>query len=224
MAARAEELPAADELHIAKFWAADGGQRVVHAAQHLHGGIGVDLDYPVHRYFRWAKVIELTLGTATEHLLRLGRADRGGTDQLEGRRQTCRARNSLISGGNKSMKRYRGVALAVVLVLLSAVVQPERKLSAESSSSPGPGRRRLSVGGDTALANGGFGDLSKVCTRGGRQGRADKGVTDTDIHIGTVTDKGFPARSGLNKEMYDGADRIRQRGATATAASSVASS
>jgi alkylation response protein AidB-like acyl-CoA dehydrogenase len=68
----AEELPAADELHIAKFWAADGGHRVVHATQHLHGGIGVDLDYPVHRYFRWTKVIELSLGSATEHLRHLG--------------------------------------------------------------------------------------------------------------------------------------------------------
>jgi alkylation response protein AidB-like acyl-CoA dehydrogenase len=67
-----EGLPAADELAIAKFWAADGGHRVVHAAQHLHGGIGMDTDYPVHRYYRWSKVIELTLGTATEHLRRLG--------------------------------------------------------------------------------------------------------------------------------------------------------
>jgi alkylation response protein AidB-like acyl-CoA dehydrogenase len=67
-----EELSAADELHIAKFWAADGGHRIVHATQHLHGGIGVDLDYPVHRYFRWTKVIELSLGSATEHLRRLG--------------------------------------------------------------------------------------------------------------------------------------------------------
>jgi acyl-CoA dehydrogenase len=68
----ASELPAADEVHIAKFWAADGGHRVVHATQHLHGGIGVDLDYPIHRYFRWTKVIELMLGTATEHLRLLG--------------------------------------------------------------------------------------------------------------------------------------------------------
>jgi alkylation response protein AidB-like acyl-CoA dehydrogenase len=68
----AQELPADDEVHIAKFWASFGGDRVVHAAQHLHGGVGVDLDYPVHRYFRWSKVIELTLGTATEHLRRLG--------------------------------------------------------------------------------------------------------------------------------------------------------
>jgi alkylation response protein AidB-like acyl-CoA dehydrogenase len=61
-----------DELMVAKYWAAEGAQRVVHAAQHLHGGIGVDLDYPIHRYFRWAKVLELTLGGASPSLLRLG--------------------------------------------------------------------------------------------------------------------------------------------------------
>jgi alkylation response protein AidB-like acyl-CoA dehydrogenase len=67
-----EELPSSDEVHIAKFWASFGGDRVVHAAQHLHGGVGMDLDYPVHRYFRWSKVNELMLGTATEHLRLLG--------------------------------------------------------------------------------------------------------------------------------------------------------
>jgi alkylation response protein AidB-like acyl-CoA dehydrogenase len=65
-------LPATAEVSVAKFWAADGGQRVVHAAQHLHGGIGVDRDYPLHRYFLWAKHLELTLGGATSQLLRLG--------------------------------------------------------------------------------------------------------------------------------------------------------
>ena len=67
-----EGLPAAEELAIAKFWAAEGAHRVVHAAQHLHGGIGVDADYPVHRTFRWAKHIELALGGGTTHLRRLG--------------------------------------------------------------------------------------------------------------------------------------------------------
>jgi len=67
-----EGLPAAAEVAVAKFWAADGGQRVVHAAQHLHGGIGVDRDYPLHRYFLWAKELELTLGGATPQLLKLG--------------------------------------------------------------------------------------------------------------------------------------------------------
>jgi len=65
-------LAAAKEVAVAKFWAADGGQRVVHAAQHLHGGIGVDRDYPLHRCFLWAKQIELTLGGATSQLRRLG--------------------------------------------------------------------------------------------------------------------------------------------------------
>ena len=65
-------MDATDELMVAKYWAAEGAQRVVHAAQHLHGGIGMDLDYPIHRYFRWAKVLELTLGGASPSLLRLG--------------------------------------------------------------------------------------------------------------------------------------------------------
>ena len=66
-------LPAAAEVAIAKYWAAEGGQRVVHAASHLHGGVGVDRDYPLHRYFLLTRQIELTLGGATESLRRLGR-------------------------------------------------------------------------------------------------------------------------------------------------------
>jgi len=65
-------LPADDEVAIAKFWAADGGQRVAHAAQHLHGGVGADVDYPLRRYFTWAKANELMLGSATRQLLQLG--------------------------------------------------------------------------------------------------------------------------------------------------------
>ena len=49
----------------AKFWAAEGGWRVVHAAHHLHGGFGVDRDYPLHRYFLLMKHLELQLGSAT---------------------------------------------------------------------------------------------------------------------------------------------------------------
>ncbi len=68
----ANGLPADDALSVAKYWAAEGGQRVAHAAQHLHGGIGVDTAYPLHRYFRWTKQIELTFGGAMVHLTRLG--------------------------------------------------------------------------------------------------------------------------------------------------------
>jgi alkylation response protein AidB-like acyl-CoA dehydrogenase len=63
---------AATELAIAKFWVADGGQRVAHACQHLHGGMGATTEYPIHRYFRWAKQLEHTLGGAPDQLLRLG--------------------------------------------------------------------------------------------------------------------------------------------------------
>lgn len=65
-------VPASEELAIAKHWAADGAHRVVHAAQHLHGGIGVDTDYPVHRTYRWAKHGELSFGSGVAHLRRLG--------------------------------------------------------------------------------------------------------------------------------------------------------
>ena len=68
-----EGLPATAEVAVAKFWAADGGQRVVHAATHLHGGVGVDREYPLHRYFLLTRQIELTLGGAHDSLARLGR-------------------------------------------------------------------------------------------------------------------------------------------------------
>jgi alkylation response protein AidB-like acyl-CoA dehydrogenase len=67
-----EGLPATAEVSTAKYWAAWGGQRVVHAAQHLHGGVGVDRDYPLHRCFLQAKELELQLGGATRQLLALG--------------------------------------------------------------------------------------------------------------------------------------------------------
>jgi 3-oxocholest-4-en-26-oyl-CoA dehydrogenase beta subunit len=69
----AEGLPCDEQLLSAKFWAAEGGQRVVHAAHHVHGGVGVDRDYPLHRYFLLVKQLELQLGSATPSLLRLGR-------------------------------------------------------------------------------------------------------------------------------------------------------
>jgi alkylation response protein AidB-like acyl-CoA dehydrogenase len=56
----------------AKFWAADAGHRVAHTAVHVHGGIGIDTSYPLHRYFVAAKRAEFTLGGATAQLLRLG--------------------------------------------------------------------------------------------------------------------------------------------------------
>ncbi|HEX3962225.1 MAG TPA: acyl-CoA dehydrogenase family protein [Trebonia sp.] len=63
--------PADREISVAKFWASEGASRVTATAQHLHGGMGVVTDYPLHRYLLWAKQLELSLGSASWHLSRL---------------------------------------------------------------------------------------------------------------------------------------------------------
>jgi alkylation response protein AidB-like acyl-CoA dehydrogenase len=74
--ARGED--AEDTVAVAKYWASAGGNRVTYAAQHLHGGIGIDLDYPLHRYYLWARQISMTLGAATHQLVRIGEAIAAG--------------------------------------------------------------------------------------------------------------------------------------------------
>jgi alkylation response protein AidB-like acyl-CoA dehydrogenase len=66
--------PSETAIATAKFWAADAGHRVAHTAVHVHGGVGIDLDYPLHRYFLAAKQGEFALGGATTQLRRIGAA------------------------------------------------------------------------------------------------------------------------------------------------------
>jgi 3-oxocholest-4-en-26-oyl-CoA dehydrogenase beta subunit len=68
-----EDLPADIDVASAAFWAADAGHRVAHTTVHVHGGVGIDLDHPVHRYFLAAKQTEFAVGGATGQLLRIGR-------------------------------------------------------------------------------------------------------------------------------------------------------
>ena len=67
-------LPCETEVATAKFWAAEGGHRVAHTAVHVHGGVGIDIDGDVHRYFVAAKHNEFALGGATAQLRRIGAA------------------------------------------------------------------------------------------------------------------------------------------------------
>lgn len=67
-----EGLPAAEQTAIAAFWGADGLQRVVSKAVHLHGGLGVDVSYELHKWFLVGKVVELSLGGAQRQLEQLG--------------------------------------------------------------------------------------------------------------------------------------------------------
>ena len=61
-------LPAEREVAIAKAFTNVACQRIAASAQHLHGGIGVDVDYDLHYYFRRAKSFELNLGNTPFHL------------------------------------------------------------------------------------------------------------------------------------------------------------
>ena len=69
----AEDIPAEIDVASAAFWAADAGHRVAHTIVHVHGGVGVDTDHPVHRYFLAAKETEFALGGATGQLRQIGR-------------------------------------------------------------------------------------------------------------------------------------------------------
>jgi alkylation response protein AidB-like acyl-CoA dehydrogenase len=65
-------LRAGAEVCAAKWWASRAGDRIVHSAQHLHAGIGSDVDYPIHRYFLWAQQLSTLLGGPTQQLAQLG--------------------------------------------------------------------------------------------------------------------------------------------------------
>jgi alkylation response protein AidB-like acyl-CoA dehydrogenase len=68
-----EGRPYADALDLAKAWASEAGHRVVSAAQHVHGGMGFDRDYPAHRFFLSMKQLEHTLGGSAAHLAAVGK-------------------------------------------------------------------------------------------------------------------------------------------------------
>ncbi|MEU8681227.1 acyl-CoA dehydrogenase family protein [Streptomyces sp. NPDC048611] len=65
-------LDAGPQALTAAWWASEAGTRVVHTGQHLHGGIGADVDHPVHRHFLWGRQLAGYLGTGAEVLEELG--------------------------------------------------------------------------------------------------------------------------------------------------------
>lgn len=66
-------LDASNEVQIAKIWAGDVGHRVSYASQHLHGGMGIDRDYPLWRYCTWMRHNEMMLGSSARTLSDLGK-------------------------------------------------------------------------------------------------------------------------------------------------------
>lgn len=74
-------LPAEADIAAAKYWAAIGGHRVAHTGQHLHGGMGADVTYPIHRYFLAAVQTGEALGGARPTLAAIGAALAAGTTE-----------------------------------------------------------------------------------------------------------------------------------------------
>nr|BFE83165.1 hypothetical protein GCM10020093_057660 [Planobispora longispora] len=60
------------DLAIGAFTAADAAVRALYTCQHLHGGIGVDVSYPLHRHFAWTKHHAHLLGGAQAQLDTIG--------------------------------------------------------------------------------------------------------------------------------------------------------
>lgn len=69
----------AEDIAVACYWAAMGGHRVTHTAQHHHGGMGADVTYPIHRFFLAARQTASALGGAEAQLATLGAAIAAGT-------------------------------------------------------------------------------------------------------------------------------------------------
>jgi alkylation response protein AidB-like acyl-CoA dehydrogenase len=65
-------LDAEGSAGVVRAWTCDTGHRVTHAVQHLHGGIGVDVSYPIHRYTYWSRAIEIAMGGVSQSLEGLG--------------------------------------------------------------------------------------------------------------------------------------------------------
>ena len=66
------DMPAPSEALATAWLACEAGHRIGHTAQHVHGGIGVDLTYPIHRFLYWSRGLSLALGGSAANLERLG--------------------------------------------------------------------------------------------------------------------------------------------------------
>ncbi|GIH24823.1 acyl-CoA dehydrogenase [Acrocarpospora phusangensis] len=68
----AQGLPADEDLAIAALHTTDSALRALYTCQHLHGGIGLDVSYPLHRYFAWGKHAAHQLGGVEAQLDLIG--------------------------------------------------------------------------------------------------------------------------------------------------------
>ncbi|HEY7593057.1 MAG TPA: acyl-CoA dehydrogenase family protein [Actinophytocola sp.] len=61
-----------DDLEVAAYWLAAEAPAALQTCHHLHGGLGVDASYPLHRYYAAVKDLVRLVGGAEHRLGRLG--------------------------------------------------------------------------------------------------------------------------------------------------------
>ncbi|MFI7128351.1 acyl-CoA dehydrogenase family protein [Nonomuraea sp. NPDC050153] len=66
-----EDLPADQDLALAAYHVSEAW-KALYTCQHLHGGLGLDVTYPLHRYFAQAKHLSHLLGGADAQLDLIG--------------------------------------------------------------------------------------------------------------------------------------------------------
>lgn len=65
-------LPSDSEAFATRYLCTEAAHLIGHKTQHVHGGIGVDLTYPIHRFLYWSRYLSLVLGGSAATLERLG--------------------------------------------------------------------------------------------------------------------------------------------------------
>jgi alkylation response protein AidB-like acyl-CoA dehydrogenase len=61
------------DLDVAAYWLAHEAPAALQMCQHLHGGLGVDVTYPLHRHYAWGKDLARFVGGVEHGIERLGR-------------------------------------------------------------------------------------------------------------------------------------------------------
>ena len=57
---------------MAAYWLAEEVPAALRTCHHLHGGLGLDISYPLHRYSSWARDLARSVGGAEHRLDRVG--------------------------------------------------------------------------------------------------------------------------------------------------------
>lgn len=113
---------------------------------------------------------------------------------------------SSVPGGKVKSRSIVVVAIALTL-LAGACGSRQSRQDVQKSDSGLNGSSGASASSGTSGSNGGsdtgkFGSLASPCGPGDAKGATDKGVTDKDITITTISDPGGPI-PGLNQSLFD---------------------